>query len=321
MIALNIFLLIAGLVLLIKGADFFVDGASNIARALKVPSLIIGLTLVSIGTSAPELSVSITSAISGSNDICFGNVIGSNVFNTFVVIGVSALFVSLSVSRDMKRLDIPTLIGIYILLAFFSFIITPGKLDTVEALTLLVLFLAYMVFLVLRAKKSHSGGEESAEPEEPQAQRNRYLDLLFIVLGLAMVILGGDLVVENAKSLASACGMSELLIGLTIVAIGTSLPELITSIVAARKGEHDMAVGNAIGSSIFNALLILGSSAAISPINVSLGAVVDFSAMLLSALLVWIFSFKSGELKRWQGIVLIALYVIYTVYAVTVGLS
>ncbi len=319
MIALNIILLIAGLVLLIKGADLFVDGSSSIARALKVPSLIIGLTLVSIGTSAPELSVSITSAISGANDICFGNVIGSNVFNTFVVIGAGALFVSLSVSRDMRRLDIPLLIGIYALLALFSFALTPGRIDTVEAVILLVLFAVYTVFLVLRAKRGHSGEGQSKEGAKPA--RTWYIDLLHIALGLVMVILGGDLVVENAKSLAAACGMSELLIGLTVVAIGTSLPELATSIVAARRGEHDMAVGNAIGSSIFNALLILGSSAAISPINVSPSSAVDFSAMLISALLVWIFSFKSGKLKRRHGVVLIALYVIYTVYAVAVGLS
>ncbi len=317
MIFLNIVLLIAGLALLIKGADFFVDGASSVAKALKVPSLIIGLTLVSIGTSAPELSVSITSALAGSNDICFGNVIGSNTFNTFVVIGVSALFVNLSVSRDMKLYDIPILIAIYGILGIFTYITSPSKIDFWEGLIFIILFIAYMAFLIVRTKK---GASEDDPEDETIKKRKWYLNFLFIAAGLIMIIYGGELVVDNASKLATACGMSELLVGLTIVAIGTSLPELVTSMVAAKKGEHDMAVGNAIGSSLFNLMLILGTSAVIHPINVELSSAVDLIAMLLSAVLVWIFSIKKDKITKWQGVLLIGLYIAYMVYVVIKGI-
>lgn len=307
---INVVLLIVGMALLIKGADFFVDGASNIAKSMKISPLIIGLTLVSIGTSAPELSVSITSAISQMNDMSFGNVIGSNLFNTFMVIGASALFVDLSVSKNMKKYDIPILIGIYILLALFSFVITPGTLSRVESIILIALLPAYIVFLILRSKN------EPYEEEEEKAPRRWYINVLYVILGLAAIVIGGDLVVDNASAVATACGMSELLVGLTIVAVGTSLPELVTSIVAARKGEHDMAVGNAIGSSIFNVLLILGATSAINPLNIELSYLVDLVVMLLGAILVFIFSFKKEKIVKWQGIVLILCYVAYLAYVV-----
>lgn len=309
MLILNAVLLIVGMALLIKGADFFVDGASKIAKSMKISSLIIGLTLVSIGTSAPELSVSITSAIAKMNDMSFGNVIGSNLFNTFMVIGVSALFVDLSVSKNMKKYDIPILIGIYILLALFSFVITPGTLSMVESIILIALLPAYIVFLIIRSKNEPYEEEE----EDP---RRWYINVLYVILGLAAIVIGGDLVVDNASAVATACGMSELLVGLTIVAVGTSLPELVTSIVAARKGEHDMAVGNAIGSSIFNVLLILGATSAINPLNIELSYLVDLVVMLLSAILVFIFSFKKEKIVKWQGIVLILCYVAYLAYVV-----
>ncbi len=317
MIILNILLLIVGLVMLIKGADFFVDGSSSIARSMKVPSLIIGLTLVSIGTSAPELSVSITSALAKSNDICFGNVIGSNVFNTFIVIGVSSLFVNLSVSKEMKFFDLPILLCIYTVLGFFTFVLTPGIIDFWEALIFIALFITYLLFLIFRTKKA------SHNDEEPEVKKERkwYLNVLFVALGLLMIIYGGDLVVNNASELAEACGMSKLLVGLTVIAIGTSLPELVTSIVAAKKGEHDMAVGNAVGSSLFNIMLILGSSAVINPISIELSSAIDLAAMILAALLVWIFSMKENKINKWQGSVLIALYVAYMIYVVVRGLS
>lgn len=315
-ILLNLLLLAVGLVLLIKGADFFVDGASSVAHAMKIPSLIIGLTLVSIGTSAPELSVSVNSAIAGVNDICFGNVIGSNVFNTFVVIGASTLFVSLTLSREMKLFDIPILCGIYLVTAFVTFVTTPGKIDRIEGAILLVLFVSYIVYLILRTIKSGAGADEDSTIKT----RKWYLNLLLIGGGLAMIIFGGDLVVDNASALATACGMSELMVGLTIVAIGTSLPELVTSMIAAKKGEHDIAIGNAIGSNLFNVTFILGTSAVIHPVSVEMSAIVDYLAMLTSVVLVWVFAAKTNKVNRWQGIAMIAVYAVYMVYVVLRGL-
>ncbi len=319
MIFLNILLLAVGMLLLIKGADFFVEGASSVARAMKIPALIIGLTLVSIGTSMPELSVSVTSAIAGNNDICFGNVIGSNIFNTFVVIGASTLFVKLTVSKEMKFYDIPILCAIYLIVAAFSFLTSPGSIDQIESAILLVIFVAYIIYLILRAKRSATPEEE--EGEEPKKQRKWYLNALLIVGGLVMIILGGDFVVDNASELAKACGMSELLVGLTIVAIGTSLPELVTSMIAAKKGEHDIAVGNAIGSSLFNATFILGASGIIRPIGIEMSSIVDYAAMLLSAVLVWLFAAKSNKVNKWQGISMIVIYAGYMVYAVIRGMG
>lgn len=316
MLILDLILLIAGLALLIKGADFFVDGASSVARAMGVPSLIIGLTLVSIGTSAPELSVSVTSALAGANDICFGNVIGSNVFNTFVVIGAAALFVNLTVTPDTGRFDLPILIGAYLILGALTFFFTPYTLGLVEAIILLALFAAYLIFLIARARR-----ESADEDDTPATPRAWYINLALIAGGLFMIIFGGDLVVDHASSLAEALGLSPLLVGLTVVAIGTSLPELVTSIVAARRGEHDIAVGNAIGSSIFNIMLILGASAAIHPIRINVSSVIDLAAMLASAVLVWIFALRGGKIRRWQGIVLIAAYAAYMAYTIIVALA
>ncbi|MBQ1259936.1 MAG: calcium/sodium antiporter [Clostridia bacterium] len=306
----NILLLAVGMALLIKGADWFVDGASSIARKMHIPALIIGLTLVSIGTSAPELSVSISASLQGANNMSFGNVVGSNVFNTFVVIGVSTLFVPLTVSKDMKKYDIPILMGIYVLLGVFTFAITPLTVTRVEAGIMFALFFIYTFFLIFRSRK------ELTDEEEGGKVRKWYFDVLFSAVGLACIIFGGDLVVDSAKAVAASFGMSELLIGLTIVAVGTSLPELVTSIVAARKGEHDIAVGNAVGSSIFNVILILGSATLICPVVVEWSALVDLVVMLLSALIVWLISFRSGKVGKLSGILLILIYAVYLAYII-----
>lgn len=306
----NILLLAVGMFLLIKGADWFVDGASSIARKMHIPALIIGLTLVSIGTSAPELSVSISASLQGANNMSFGNIVGSNVFNTFVVIGVSSLFVPLTVSKDMKKYDIPILMGIYVLLGVFTFAITPLTVTRVEAGIMFSLFFIYTFFLIFRSRKALTDEEEGGKV------RKWYFDVLFSAVGLACIIFGGDLVVDSAKAVAASFGMSELLIGLTIVAVGTSLPELVTSIVAARKGEHDIAVGNAIGSSIFNVVLILGSSTLICPVVVEWSALVDLVIMLLSALIVWLISFRSGKIGKLSGILLILIYAVYLAYII-----
>ena len=308
-IYVSIILLVVGMVLLIKGADFFVEGASKIARLLKIPSLVIGLTLVSIGTSAPEFAVSLTASLQGANDLSFGNIVGSNIFNTFVVIGVSAIFTPLVVTKNMQKYDLPILAGIYVLLALFAFVITPGIIQTWEGVILFSLTIIYTIFLIYREKK-----EAQVEEEKEEKKRPWWLNLIFVVVGLAGIIIGGDFVVDGATEVAKALGMSEMLIGLTIVAVGTSLPELVTSIVAARKGENDIAVGNAIGSCIFNVVLILGFCSILEPANVNTHpfyALFDVGVMMLTVVLIFIFSLKKREINKWHGIITIALYVIY----------
>ena len=311
-IFLNVIFLIIGMVFLVKGADFFVEGSSKIAKALKIPSLIIGLTLVSMGTSAPEASVSINSAVNGLNDMSLGNVVGSNIFNTLFILGISALIVPLAISRDMKRYDIPIMVGLYSILLVLGFVITPFTLDRIESIILLILFVGYMFFLVVRAKRS--GVEESEEVMEKRSPM--WKNIVFSLIGLAGIIWGGDLVVDNASELAMALGMSEALVGLTIVAVGTSLPELVTSVIASIKKEDDIALGNVIGSNIFNIIFILGLSSTITPLAFSVDALLDLSVMLVSGILVIGVSLMSKNMKRWQGIIFIALYCIYLGYII-----
>lgn len=309
-IFLNIVLLIVGMVFLVKGADWFVDGASKIAKAMKIPSLIIGLTLVSMGTSAPEASVSINSALTGLNDISLGNVVGSNIFNTLLILGISALIVPLIINRDMRIYDIPIMVGLYIALLILGFVITPGKLDRIESIIMLVLFVSYMVFLVLRAKRSGEQFEETEEKKSPM-----WKNILFAGIGLAAIIVGGDVVVDNASELAIALGMSQSLVGLTIVAVGTSLPELVTSVVASLKKENDIAVGNVIGSNIFNIIFILGISSTLSPITIS-DAMVDLLVMLASGIMILLVALFSKNMKKWQGLIFILAYIAYVAYLI-----
>ena len=312
-VVLNLLFLVIGMFLLIKGADFFVDGASKVAKALKIPSLIIGLTLVSIGTSLPELSVSVTAALSGNADISYGNVIGSNIFNVFVVIGASAVFTPMLIDKAMKKYDIPILLEIYGLFAIFSFVITPKELDRVESIIFCLLFIGYLFFLVLRTKKEGVQEEEEEVEEKP---RKMWVNIVFIVGGLIAIVAGGEFVVTTAETLALMAGMSKLLVGLTIVAVGTSLPELVTSMVAAKKGENDIAVGNAVGSSIFNILLILGVASTIKPIGFELSTYIDVIAMAISAIMLFIFAYKGSKVNRWQGALMIAIYAIYLTFII-----
>ncbi len=309
-ILFNVVLLVLGMVFLIKGADFFVSGASKIAKSFKIPPLVIGLTLVSIGTSAPELSVSITSSIKGMNDMSLGNIVGSNIFNTFLVIGASAMFTPLIVSKDMKKYDIPTLIGIYTLLLLFCFVITPNKISFIEAMIIFILFFVYILFLILRSK-NHK--QEVVE----EKIRKWYINLVIAVIGLVGIIFGGDLVVNQASKIAISLGMSELLVGLTIVAIGTSLPELVTSIVAAKRKENEIAIGNAIGSCIFNIILILGLSGMISPVTIEWSSLMDIIVMLFSAIMIFIIALKTdSQINKVMGFILIFCYILYLTYII-----
>ncbi len=321
--ALNIFLLIVGMGLLVKGADFFVSGSSAIAKALKIPPLIIGLTLVSMGTSAPEASVSINSAIHGMSDMSIGNVVGSNIFNTLFIVGVSSLIIPLSIGKDIRRYDIPIMVIVYGILLLFSFAITPLRLDIFEAVTMLVLFAAYTAFLIVRTKKQNkklaaSGESEVEQPSHEKAGKKRpiWLSIVLAAVGLAGVIFGGDMVVDNAAAIATAAGMSEALVGLTIVAVGTSLPELVTSVVASVKKENDIAIGNVIGSNIFNIIFILGLSSAIGTLTLDFAALTDMIVMLGTGIVMVVIAIFSSKTYRWQGAVMVLMYIGYLAYII-----
>ena len=307
---LSCVLLVVGMFLLIKGADFFVDGSSKIARFFKIPSLIIGLTLVSMGTSAPEASVSINAAINDLNDLSIGNVVGSNIFNTLLILGVSTIFTVLCVSKDMKKYDIPIMIFVYLVLILFSFVVTPFRVDLIESLIMLVLFVSYIIFLIFRAKKDKKVEEES------EIKINIFTSVIFAVLGLAAIIFGGDLVVDSASKIATKLGMSESLVGLTIVAVGTSLPELVTSVVASMKKENDIAIGNVVGSNIFNVIFILGLSSTISSLTLNSALLFDMIVMIVSGVLLLIFALFSDKINKKQGLLFILLYVAYLAYII-----
>ena len=301
-------LLIVGFVLLIKGADFFVEGSSDIARLFKIPSVVIGLTIVAAGTSAPEAAVSITAGLAGSNDIALNNVIGSNLFNLLVVVGVCAIIKVFTADEVIFKRDLPICIALTALLAIFLF---DGALGLVDGIILLVLFVSYIAMTVVHALKHRT------HEEEEQKQRKWYLSLLFIAGGLAGVIFGGDLVVDSASKIAVNLGMSEALVGLTIVALGTSLPELVTSIAAARKGDSGMALGNVVGSSIFNIVFILGSSSVLSTIGTNPDTMFD----ILFCLGITIFTFVAialckKKVNRPVGIAMVLLYIAYMAFII-----
>lgn len=300
-------LLIVGFVLLIKGADFFVEGSSNIAKLLKIPSVVIGLTIVAIGTSLPEASVSINASLSGSNAIAFSNVVGSNIFNLLVVIGACAIMKPITTDKDIAKRDLPLNVGITILLAILMIDL---NLSRTEGIILLVLLAGYLIALVKDALKNRT--PESADDKPISAVKS----LIFIVVGVAAIIWGGSLVVSSASEIAAMFGLSETLIGLTIVAVGTSLPELVTSIVATRKGESDLALGNAVGSCIFNILFILGMSAAVSPLSGSMEGLMDSLVLLGVTILVMIFARSKRNTGRIEGVISVAAYFAYMAYAI-----
>ena len=281
MMILSIIMLIAGFYMLISGADYFVEGSSSLARKLKIPSLIVGLTIVAMGTSAPELAVSVSAAVSGSNSIAISNVIGSNIFNLLVVLGVCSAIKPIATNDSVAKRDYPISIAAGVLFVIF---ILDGVMSRLEAAVLLVGLVVYMIVSVKLAKKEAGDSND----ENVDGNFSAVKCALGMIGGIAGIILGGNLVVDNAQSIAVAAGMSETLAGLTICAVGTSLPELVTSVTAAKKGENDMAVGNVIGSNIFNALGILGVSGIITPMAAESSAVIDgiilavLSAMAIS---------------------------------------
>ena len=307
-IIIQVVLLLVGFVFLIKGSDFFVDGASSIASILKVPTIIVGLTIVAFGTSAPEAAVSITSSLTGSNAMAVSNVIGSNLFNMLVVIGVAALLSNLLMEKNVLEKDLPFLVGITILFAAFIFI--GGDISNIEGIILLLILIGYLIYVVHNARKS----SESGVVEKPKLTLPK--SIIFMIIGLAGIILGGDLVVDSASAIAIALGMSETLVGLTIVAIGTSLPELVTSITALKKGENQLVIGNVIGSNIFNILFVLGASSAISAIPISSGMLIDVVFMLAVTILCFIFGKTQDKYDKKEGAILLVLFIAYMAFAI-----
>lgn len=307
-ILLQFVLLIVGFVFLIKGSDFFVDGASSIASLLKIPTIIVGLTIVAFGTSAPEAAVSITSAITGNNAMAVSNVIGSNLFNILMVIGISALLGELLMEKDVLNKDLPFLVGITVL--FAAFIIIGWNVSQIEGIILLIILIAYVAHLIKSAKKS-----DNANVVEKPKFTLPY-SILFIIIGLAGIVIGGDLVVNSASDIAIAFGMSETLVGLTIVAIGTSLPELVTSLTALKKGENQLVIGNVIGSNIFNILFVLGASSAITAISLDSSMLIDVTFMVFVTVLCFIFGKTQDKFDRKEGAILVALFIAYMIFAI-----
>ena len=304
-------LLVVGFIGLVKGADFFVEGASNVAKRLKVPSLIIGLTIVAMGTSLPETAVSITASLQGSNSLAVSNVSGSNLFNLLVVVGLCAIMQTIAVDKETIKRDIPFSLLAAVLLVGLGIAgdMTLGRLDGVILLVLFGIFLFMMIRSALSARNNSSDEETKVEQSIP-------VSIISIVGGAIGIALGGDWVVDSASTLAMAFGMTETLVGLTIVAVGTSLPELVTSIVAARKNEVDMALGNAIGSNIFNILMVLGIASTISPIALITNNLFDIAVLIACTLVVWGVVFKKKELHRPMGIFMVLTYVAYMAYII-----
>ena len=304
---LQVLLLAVGFVMLVKGADWFVDGASNIAAKFHIPQLVIGLTIVAMGTSAPEAAVSITAALGGSADITIGNIVGSNIMNVLVILGLSAAIIPLAVAKSTVRIEIPFLIGITVVLYLLGM---DGTVTLVDGLILVALFLVYLGYLLYMAKKNPSD-EEAAKPMK------LWVALLATGGGMALIVLGSDLAVDAAKAIASALGIPDAIIGLTVVALGTSLPELFTSVTAARKGNADIAIGNIVGSNVFNILFVVGLSALVTPVPFAASFLIDTIIATAAVIFLLVACFRKHKLPRWAGFVMLAGYAVYLGYLIS----
>ena len=297
-------LLAFGFVLLVKGADWFVDGASGIAAKLRIPQLVIGLTIVAMGTSAPEAAVSISAALKGSADITIGNILGSNILNILIILGLASAIVPIAVAKSTIRVDIPFMLAITGVLLALGW---DGTITLVDGLIMLVLFAGYLGYMLYMAKKGGEEGEEIKDLKLWQA-------LLYTVVGLALIVWGADVAVDAATALARIFGLSERFIGLTVVALGTSLPELFTSVTAARKGNADIAIGNIVGSNIFNILFVVGLSAMIVPVPFTPNFRIDTMVAIAAGVMLLLCSLRQKKLVRWHGITMLLGYAAYFLY-------
>ena len=304
---LQLLLLAVGFVLLVKGADWFVEGASGIADKFGIPQLVIGLTIVAMGTSAPETAVSITAALKGTADIAVGNVVGSNILNILIILGISSVITSIAVAKTTVRYEIPIMLAITVLLLVFG--INGGSICLWEGIVLLACFVGYLGYMFLMVKKGLMQSEEVEDTKRPV-----WLMVLMAVVGLGLIVWGSDVTVDAATSLAKIFGMSEKFIGLTVVALGTSLPELFTSVIAAKKGKADIAIGNIVGSNIFNILFVLGTSACILPVIFEMSFVIDCLVAVGAGVVLWLCVCRKKKLKRLDGIIMLACYAGYFVY-------
>ena len=303
-IILQLALLAVGFVMLVKGSDWFVDGAASIAAKFRIPQIIIGLTIVAMGTSAPEAAVSITAASAGSADITVGNIVGSNILNVLVILGLSAAIIAVPIGKSTQKVDAPFMIaisGIFLALGW------DGVITRLDGVILLVFFISYISYMIWEALHSNEEAEEIKDMKIWQM-------CLATVVGLALVVWGADVAVDAATELATIFGMSERFIGLTVVALGTSLPELFTSVTAARKGNADIAIGNIVGSNLFNILFVVGLSSMIIDVPFAPNFRIDMAVAIAAPLFMWLASMKGMKLVRWHGIVMLAGYVAYFLY-------
>jgi len=322
-IIINFIILVVGFFALIKGADFFVDGSSNLAKAFRVPGLIIGLTIVALGTSAPELAVSTVAALQGSNEIAISNVVGSNIFNLLCVLGVCALIHPIPVRTDITKRDFPiAILGTLVVFIPLIYYVNINKIDILQmnsiivsinraiASILLLVFIIYILQLIRCAKSEEN--ESFYETSHYSIKKS----IVLVILGIVLIVTGGQAVVYSAKNIASFFGMTETLIGLTVVAVGTSLPELVTSIVAAQKGEVDMAVGNVVGSNIFNMMFILGLSSIIHPVSVNAASFWDMIILIVITIISYVFSTTGKTISRKEGMLMLLLYILDMIFAI-----
>ena len=323
-IAAVILLLAVGFAFLVKGADFFVEGSSSIAKKLKVPPIIIGLTIVAMGTSLPETAVSVTASLVQNNELAVSNVVGSNIFNLMFVIGVCSILTPIMVQKATVVRDIPLSLGCALLLLVLGISGLGDKagmtLGHADGIIFLVVFAGYIFTMVRSAMKARAAGQkveiEGVEECDNMKELSYGKSILFLIVGAAAIAFGGDLTVDTASRIAIELGMSQTLVGLTIVSIGTSLPELVTSVVAARKNEVDMAVGNAVGSNIFNILMVLGISSAISPVALIRENLIDIVLLMVFSVMVWIFAGTRKKIVRKEGIIMVVVYLVYCAYII-----
>lgn len=310
MIIVQIIGLLVGFLMLVKGADWFVEGTARIAQKLGIPQLVVGLTIVAMGTSAPEAAVSITAALKGNAGITIGNVVGSNILNILIILGITAVIATMRIQKSTFCMEIPYMIAITGVLLVMGL---DGNITFVEGIILWVLFLTYLFYLFVLAKKGGKINETDAEPERKE-ERGFLKLLLFAVVGGIIVVWGSDVTVDAATAIAKMAGLSERFIGLTIVAFGTSLPELVTSVTAARKGNADIAIGNIVGSNIFNILFVIGTTALITPVVFEATFIVDTIIAILAGVLLWVSVAKTRSLKRFWGVVMLFCYAGYFAY-------
>ncbi|MDO4169591.1 MAG: calcium/sodium antiporter [Lachnospiraceae bacterium] len=300
----NFVLLVAGFIFLINGADLFVDASSKIAMKFNVPQIVIGLTIVAFGTSAPEAAVSITAALKGNAGVSVGNILGSNIMNVWLILGLASLFSVLHIQKTTVKYEMPMVIGVSAVLAFLGF--QGNLLSRVDGVILWILFIGFFIYLIQLSKTQDNEDEEELSEKDTMPRL-----LCLLVLGIVSIVVGSNMAVNGATGIAEALGISDRIIGLTIVAFGTSLPELVTSVIAARRGKADIAVGNIIGSNLFNMMFVLGTTALIQPIPFDPAFYLDAGVCILAVVLLFLLSVRKHELDRQAGFIMLACYIVY----------